>query len=709
MKREPVPAGLQEAVGGAQSIPLDGSQSARLAGAPLFDRILVANRGEIACRIIKTARRLGIETVAVYSEADEGAAHVAMADEAICIGAGPARSSYLDMARVLEACRQSGAQAVHPGYGFLSESAEFARRVELAGITFIGPGHRSIAAMGDKIAAKLLAIEAGLDVIPGWNGAIESSSHAFEVAMEVGFPLMVKASAGGGGRGLRVVGDESQLLDAIAACRSEALGSFGDDRVFLERLVLGARHLEVQVLADGHGNCLHLWERECSIQRRHQKLIEEAPSPSIDVATRLRMCEQAVVLARHAGYQSAGTVEFLVDGQGRFYFLEMNTRLQVEHGVTECVTGIDLVEQMIRIAAGERLAFGQADVQLRGSAIECRINADDPARGFLPSAGRLVRFRPPATSMEAARPVPEQGGVRCDCGAREGDVISTYYDSLICKLITHAPERSRCVSQMREALDGLVVRGISSNQSFQAAIFANPHFQDGCFDTSFVADHYGSRFEPKSDPAEEGFLMALAVAVHCRSRQRASSLSGQMPHTDAWAAPEWVVVGGNRADPPRQVPARVQPRGDAVVVSIGGSDYPITLNSPVRDIAVRGELSGAPFRALVERVDLVYELARNGSQLSLRVMTPRVAELQRSMPLRAPDAQEKALLSPMPGRLVELAVAAGQAVRAGERLAVVEAMKMENVLLAREDCVVAIVEACKGDSLFVDQVIMRFV
>ncbi len=701
MKREPVPAGLQEAIGGAQA--------ARITDAPLFDRILVANRGEIACRIIKTAQRLGIEAVAVYSEADEGAVHVAMADDAICIGAAPARSSYLDMARVLEACRQSGAQAVHPGYGFLSESAEFARRVELAGITFIGPRHQSIAAMGDKIAAKLLAIEAGIDVIPGWNGAIDSPAQALAVAREVGYPLMVKASAGGGGRGLRVVADESRLLESIAACRSEALGSFGDDRVFLERLVPRARHLEVQVLADGHGNCLHLWERECSIQRRHQKLIEEAPSPSIDAATRLRMCEQAVALARHAGYQSAGTVEFLVDAEGRFHFIEMNTRLQVEHGVTECVTGIDLVEQMIRIAAGERLSFTQGDVQLRGSAIECRINADDPARGFLPSAGRLVRFQPPPTTMEASRPVPEQGGLRCDGGVREGDVISTYYDSLICKLITHAPERSGCVSLMREALDSLVVRGISSNQSFQAAIFANPRFQAGRVDTSFVADTYGSRFEPTSDAAEEGFLMALAVAVDYRSLQRASSMSGQMPGSNARPSAELVVIIGDARDSPRQATALVQPRGDEIVVSIGGCDYPITLHSPLRDIAIRGEISGAPFRALVERVGLVYELARNGSRLSARVLTPRVAELQRLMPMRAPDAQDKALLSPMPGRLVELAVTAGQAVRAGERLAVVEAMKMENVLLAREDCVIGIVEAGKGDSLSVDQVIMRFV
>ena len=701
MKREPDPAGLQEAIGGAQA--------ARVTGAPLFDRILVANRGEIACRIIKTAQRLGIEAVAVYSEADEGAVHVAMADDAICIGAGPARASYLDMTRVLDACRQGGAQAVHPGYGFLSESAEFARRVEMAGITFIGPRHQSIAAMGDKIAAKLLAIEAGVDVIPGWNGAIDSPTQAIAVAKEVGYPLMVKASAGGGGRGLRVVDDESQLLDAIAACRSEALGSFGDDRVFLERLVPRARHLEVQVLADGHGNCLHLWERECSIQRRHQKLIEEAPSPSIDAATRLRMCEQAVALARHAGYQSAGTVEFLVDAAGRFYFLEMNTRLQVEHGVTECVTGIDLVEQMIRVAAGERLPFSQADIRLRGSAIECRINADDPARGFLPSAGRLVRFQPPPATMEASHPVPEQGGLRCDCGVREGDVISTYYDSLICKLITHAPDRSRCVSLMREALDSLLIRGISSNQSFQAAMFAEPRFHDACFDTSFVADTYGTRFEPTSHPAEEGFLMALAVAIHCRSRHRATSTSGRMPGADAPSDAELVVVVGNAGGPRRHVPASVQPRGDAIVVSLGGSDYPITLHSRVRDFAIRGDVSGAPFRAIAECVGLDYELSRNGSRLQARVMTPRVAELQRAMPMRPPAAQEKALLSPMPGRLVELAVTAGQSVRAGEKLAVVEAMKMENVLLAREDCVVGIVQASKGDGLSVDQVIMRFV
>ena len=556
MKREPVPAGLQAVMGGAQvSCGAD---------VPPFDRILVANRGEIACRIIKTARRMGIGTVAVYSEVDESAAHVAMADEAICIGAGPARSSYLDMTRLVEACRQGGAQALHPGYGFLSESAEFARRIEMAGITFIGPRHHNIAAMGDKIAAKLLAIEAGVDVIAGWNGAILSDEQAIAVARDVGYPLMIKASAGGGGRGLRIAADEAQLLAGLASCRNEARGSFGDDRVFLERLVPRARHLEVQVLADSHGNCVHLWERECSIQRRHQKLIEEAPSPSIDADTRRRMCEQAVALARHAGYQSAGTVEFLLDEQGRFYFLEMNTRLQVEHGVTECVTGLDLVEQMIRIAAGERLSFSQADIRLRGCAIECRINADDPARGFLPSAGRLVRFDPPAASMEAARPVPEEGGVRCDCGVREGDVVSTHYDSLICKLITHAADRSRCVSLMREALDSLVIRGISSNQLFQAAMFADARFHAARFDTSFVADAYGSRFEPATHPAEEGFLMALAVAVHFRSLQRAVTISGQMPDAEARIDASCVVVVGTSPAERRHAPAMIRPRGGSV-------------------------------------------------------------------------------------------------------------------------------------------------
>ena len=700
MKREPVPAGLQEVVGGAPaSCP---------AGLRRFDRILVANRGEIACRIIRTARRMGIATVAVYSEADEDAAHVEMADESLCIGAGPARSSYLDMGRILDACRHSGAQAVHPGYGFLSESAEFARRIEMAGITFIGPRHQSIAAMGDKIAAKLLAIEAGVDVIPGWNGVIRSEDQAIAVASQIGYPLMIKASAGGGGRGLRVAHDEVQLLAGLTSCRSEALGSFGDDRVFLERLVPRARHLEVQVLADSHGNCVHLWERECSIQRRHQKLIEEAPSPSIDGRTRLQMCEQAVALARHAGYQSAGTVEFLVDEDGRFHFLEMNTRLQVEHGVTECVTGLDLVEQMIRIAAGERLPFTQADIRLRGCAIECRINADDPARGFLPSAGRLVRFQAPATTMAASLPVPEEGGVRCDCGVREGDTVSTHYDSLICKLITHAADRSGCVSRMREALDALVIRGISTNQAFQAAMFADPRFHAASFDTSFIAETYGGRFEPSSHPDEEAFLMALAAATHFRSLQCAATISGRMPDVDASEEAKLVVVAGAVPGERRHASASVHCCGNVLVVNLEGIEYPIVLRSPARDIAVRGEVAGAPFRALVDSVGLDYVLARNGSRTIARVMTPRAAELERSMPARPARAQEKALLSPMPGRLVELAVVAGQCVRAGEKLAVIEAMKMENVLNACEDCVVDSVEANKGDNLFVDQVIMRF-
>jgi propionyl-CoA carboxylase alpha chain len=675
----------------------------------MFTKILIANRGEIACRVIKTARKMGIQTVAVYSEADRDALHVELADEAVFIGPAPSRESYLVMDRIIAACKQTGAQAVHPGYGFLSENAEFSRRVEEEGIVFIGPKHASISAMGDKIASKKLAGAAKVNIIPGVNSAIATAEQAVEIAKGIGYPVMIKASAGGGGKGLRVAFNDGEAFDGFTSCRNEARNSFGDDRVFIEKFVEQPRHIEIQVLGDAHGNCVYLWERECSIQRRHQKVIEEAPSPFLDDATRKAMGEQAVALAKAVNYQSAGTVEFVVGKDKSFYFLEMNTRLQVEHPVTECITGLDLVEQMIRVAAGEKLAFTQAQIPRRGWAMECRINAEDPLRGFLPSTGRLIKYQPPVQTMIAAAPMPEQGGVRVDTGVYEGGEIPMYYDSMTAKLITHGVDRQDAIRKMREALNAFVIRGISSNIPFQAALLAHPRFVAGDFNTGFIAEQYPKGFLASSVVHEQpGFLLALAAAVHRRIRGRAAGISGQLAGHEVEVGEDYVVVlieaGGVR----RETAVKVHGEGPRFEVSIDGSRHAIALNSPLRDIAVHGEFAGAPFCAQIERIGLNYRIAHDGAQVEARVLSPRAAELSALMPFKAPPDLSKFLISPMPGLLADVAVQAGQAVRAGEKLAVIEAMKMENILVAAQDGVVAEVVARKGESLAVDQVIIRF-
>jgi propionyl-CoA carboxylase alpha chain len=539
----------------------------------MFKKILIANRGEIACRVIQTARRMGIATVAVCSEADKDARHVELADESVLLGPAPSRESYLVADKIIAAAKATGAEAIHPGYGFLSENEDFARRVEEEGLVFIGPKHHSIAAMGDKIASKKLAMQAGVSTIPGWNDAIDSPERAVEIARGIGYPVMIKASAGGGGKGLRVAFSDKEAHEGFASCRNEARASFGDDRVFIEKFVESPRHIEIQVLGDAHGHVVYLHERECSIQRRHQKVIEEAPSPFISEATRRAMGEQAVALARAVNYQSAGTVEFVVGKDQGFYFLEMNTRLQVEHPVTECITGLDLVELMIRVAAGEALPFTQAEIRREGWAIECRINAEDPFRNFLPSTGRLVRFVPPATTMEAgdncsvraestdsvrAEPVeapapnsglrqaqperveglrqaqPERGfgGVRVDTGVAEGGEIPMFYDSMIAKLIVHGKDRAEAIAKMREALNGFVIRGISSNIPFQAALLAHPLFVSGEFTTGFIAEHYGKGFASSDVPHEDPlFPVALAAWVRRKARERSAGISGQLTAT----------------------------------------------------------------------------------------------------------------------------------------------------------------------------------
>jgi len=664
----------------------------------MFKKILIANRGEIACRVMKTARKMGIKTVAVYSEADKDARHVELADEAVCIGPAPSRESYLVMDNIIKACKDTGAEAVHPGYGFLSENEGFAKRLEEEGITFIGPKHYSIAAMGDKIASKKLANEAKVNTIPGYNDAIESPEKAVDIAKDIGYPVMIKASAGGGGKGLRVAYNDKEAFEGFTSCRNEARNSFGDDRVFIEKFVEEPRHIEIQVLGDGHGNAVYLWERECSIQRRHQKVIEEAPSPFISDATRKAMGEQAVALAKAVKYQSAGTVEFVVGKDQSFYFLEMNTRLQVEHPVTESITGLDLVEQMIRVAAGEKLSFTQADIKRDGWSMECRINADDPYRNFLPSTGRLVRYQPPA----------EVGGVRVDTGVYEGGEIPMYYDSMIAKLIVHGKDRMDAITKMRAALNEFVIRGIHSNIPFQAALMQHPRFISGDFNTGFIAEEFPEGFRASDvKPADELLMPALATAVHRRYLDRAAGIYGQMEGHEVKIPTEFVVASGEPGKM-NYVATSVEESATGYDVTIAGKTYEITTQWTPGQIIYRATVNGKIISAQVERIGLYYRVQHDGVRVDSLVLTPTGAEMQKLMPFKEPPDMSKFLLSPMPGLLVDVAVAVGQKVEAGQRLAAIEAMKMENVLLATQDGVVAEVLAKQGESLAVDQPILRF-
>ena len=681
----------------------------------MFTKILIANRGEIACRVIATAKKMGIATVAVYSEADKEARHVQLADEAVLLGPAPSRESYLVADKIIAAAKQTGAQAIHPGYGFLSENEAFARRVEEEGMAFIGPKHFSIAAMGDKIASKKLANAAKVNTIPGWNDAIESAERAVEIARDIGYPVMIKASAGGGGKGLRVAYNDKEALEGFTACQNEARNSFGDDRIFIEKFVQEPRHIEIQVLGDSHGNVIYLNERECSIQRRHQKVIEEAPSPFITDATRKAMGEQAVQLAKAVNYQSAGTVEFVVGRDQDFYFLEMNTRLQVEHPVTECITGLDLVELMIRVAAGEKLPLSQADVKREGWAIECRINAEDPFRNFLPSTGRLVRFAPPAQSMWQGN-TADLLGVRVDTGVQDGGEIPMFYDSMIAKLIVHGKDRGEAIAKMREALNGFVIRGISSNIAFQAALLAHPKFVTGDFNTGFIAEHYAHGFRAEDVPHDDAdFLVALAAFVRRKSRERAAGLSGQLPGYGVKVGHAYrvIVLGatGEHVYKPVHVDEVVGQLGSAVVM-VAEKRYAISSPSRLNDICITGECNGQPFTAQIERGTprnpLALVVQHNGTRIETMVVSPRMAELHALMPFKAPADMSKYVLSPMPGLLVEVAVQPGQRVQAGERVAVIEAMKMENVLFAAADGVVGKVLAAKGESLVVDQPIVEF-
>jgi propionyl-CoA carboxylase alpha chain len=681
----------------------------------MFTKILIANRGEIACRVILTARKMGIKTVAVYSDADKDARHVELADEAVNIGPAPSRESYLLADKIIAACKQTGAQAVHPGYGFLSENASFAKQVEEEGIIFIGPKHYSIAAMGDKIESKKLAGVAGVNCIPGVNDAIETAEKAVEIAKGIGYPVMIKASAGGGGKGLRVAFNDKEAFEGFTSCRNEARNSFGDDRVFVEKFVEEPRHIEIQLLGDSHGNVVYLNERECSIQRRHQKVIEEAPSPFISDETRKAMGEQAVALAKAVNYQSAGTVEFVVGKDQSFYFLEMNTRLQVEHPVTECITGLDLVELMIRVAAGEKLPITQADVKRDGWAIECRINAEDPFRGFLPSTGRLVRFQPPHTTMFAAD-TEQLSGVRVDTGVQDGGEIPMYYDSMIAKLIVHGKDRNEAIAKMREALNSFVIRGVSSNIPFQAALLAHPKFVAGDFNTGFIAENYAQGFRAEDVPHDDpDFLVALAAYLNRRIRNRAVGISGQLPGHGVTVGEDFVIIGlgAEGENTPQKASVRdFEAVSGSSAVETAGKRYEICSNWHLGGVRISGTVNGQPFSAQVERGvgrnPLALRISHNGTQLDALVLSPRAAELHALMLYKAPPDMSRFVLSPMPGLLAEVSVQVGQKVQAGERIAVIEAMKMENVLFASADGVVSKVLAAKGESLSVDQPIVEF-
>jgi propionyl-CoA carboxylase alpha subunit len=669
----------------------------------MFKRILIANRGEIACRIVRTARRLGIETVAVYSDADKDALHVEMADTAIHIGPPPAAESYLVIDRIVAACRESGAEAVHPGYGFLSERETFPIALAKAGIIFIGPNPAAIAAMGDKIESKKVAAAAKVSTVPGHLGAIEDDAEAVRIAGEIGYPVMIKASAGGGGKGMRIARSAAEVAEGFARARSEARSSFGDDRVFIEKFIADPRHIEIQVLGDKQGNVIHLGERECSIQRRNQKVIEESPSPLIDAATRERMGAQAVALARAVGYDSAGTVEFVAAQDRSFYFLEMNTRLQVEHPVTELVTGIDLVEQMIRVAAGERLRIAQEDVKLSGAAVESRIYAEDPYRNFLPSTGRLVKYRPPAEG------VTDGITVRNDTGVFEGGEIPIYYDPMIAKLVTHAPTREAAIAAQARALDAFYIDGIRHNIPFLAAVMQHPRWQAGALSTGFIAEEFPDGFSPLPPAGATARVMAaVAAAVDLILGERKRQISGQLvgrPVVRERRRAVWLDGTEIGLDIVREA------GGIAVRFFDSGEEEPaILLASPWRpgEPVWQGAIGGVPVAVQVRPALNGFSLFHRGVAAKAFVYTEREAAAARLMPVKIAADTGKKVLCPMPGLVINIAVAPGQEVRSGEPLAVVEAMKMENVLRAERDGVIKAIFARKGDSLAVDAVIMEF-
>ena len=669
-----------------------------------FKKILIANRGEIACRVIKTARSMGIATVAIYSDADRHALHVRMADEAMHIGPAAAAESYISIDRVMAAVRESGAEAVHPGYGFLSENRRFAEALEAEGVAFIGPPSGAIEAMGDKITSKKLAAEAGVSTVPGYMGLITDADEAVRIAEDIGYPVMIKASAGGGGKGMRIAWNATEAREGFQASKNEARASFGDDRIFIEKFVTQPRHIEIQVLADSHGNCLWLNERECSIQRRNQKVIEEAPSPFLDAATRRAMGEQACALARAVDYTSAGTVEFIVDGDRNFYFLEMNTRLQVEHPVTELITGIDIVEQMIRVANGERLSFGQDDVKINGWAMESRLYAEDPYRNFLPSTGRLTRYRPPPERRTA------DSAVRNDTGVFEGGEISIWYDPMIAKLCTWAPTRDQAIEAMRSALDGFEVEGIGHNLPFLSAVMDHPRFVEGRLTTAFIAEEWPDGFSgTELDGDMQARVAAVAAAMKRVAEIRRSRISGRISHHHRDVGSDWVVTLGEPVVDGITLPVTVTADRDGATVSFqDGRNLRVEGEWTPGMTLARMQVDAQPLVARVDEIPDGFRMRLRGADLTVRVRTPRAAELARLMPVKLPPDTSKFLLCPMPGMVVSVAVAEGDTVEQGQALATVEAMKMENILRAEKRGTVKKVNASAGQSMAVDDVILEF-
>ena len=659
----------------------------------LFQKILIANRGEIACRVIRTCQRLGIETVAVYSEADAEAPHVRMADEADCLGPPPAAKSYLAIERIVEAARRSGAQAVHPGYGFLAENPAGAAALAAGRIAFFGPPPQATSLRRDNPAATRLAGQAGVSTIPGHADAINDPEHAARVAAMVGYPVMIKAAAGGGGKGMRVALDERDLADGLARAQSEARSSFGDDRVFLEKFIGEPRHIEIQILADRHGNVVSLGERECSIQRRHQKVIEEAPSPLLDEATRQLMGEQAKALARAVDYHSAGTVEFIVDAGRNFYFLEMNTRLQVEHPVTELITGLDLVEQMIRVAAGEPLSFDQADVACTGWAVEARVYAEDPARGFLPSTGRLTYY------VE-----PEVTGIRVDSGVVEGSEVSMFYDPLIAKVCAHGADRAEAIARLGDALDGFVLRGPSHNVAFLTAIMNHRRFKAGALSTDFIAAEFGDRFEGLAPSGStRAALAAVAVGLRRIEMARAAEVSGRLANWTPRVPDRWVVRLGDE-----NVAVRAEVNGDDLAVEVEGTRLRMALHWQPGHLLARVRFGRRAATVQVDPCPEGYRLSHGGVQVQALVRTREAAEYAARIPEKAPPDTSRFLMSPMPGLIVSIAVDRGEPVKAGQELLILEAMKMENVLRAERDGVVEDVRVTPGASVAADEVLIAF-
>jgi len=683
----------------------------------MFSKILIANRGEIACRVIKTCRAMGIKTVAVYSDADKDARHVEMADEAVHIGPPAAAESYLIAEKIVAACKETGAEAVHPGYGFLSERASFPEMLAAEGIVFIGPHPDAIRAMGDKIESKKVANAANVSTVPGFLGVIETTDDAVRIAKEIGYPVMIKASAGGGGKGMRIAWNDAETRDGFERSKSEAASSFGDDRVFIEKFIENPRHIEIQVLADKHGNVIHLGERECSIQRRNQKVIEEAPSPLLDAATRAKMGAQAVALAKAVGYDSAGTVEFVAGQDKSFYFLEMNTRLQVEHPVTELVTGVDLVEQMIRVAAGEKLALAQDDVVLNGWAVESRVYAEDPYRNFLPSIGRLVRCRPPEEKTA------DGVTVRVDTGVDEGSEISMFYDPMIAKLITHGPSRSAAIAAQATALDAYLIDGIEHNIPFLTALMQHPRWASGELSTGFIAEEYPDGFASiiASDD-DKTVLCAVALAVELIRKERLDHLPGRLRPHRGFVREKWAValerdvreVDHSTHHEKDIVPVRLITGYPAVPIEIdvqfgeGGEVVTIRSDWAPGEPLWNGTVGNREITAQIRPTQNGSRISWRGLSMTARVMSERVAELDRLMPIKLPPDTSKMLLCPMPGLVVSINVTEGQEVKAGEALAIVEAMKMENVLRAERDLIVSAINCEPGDSLAVDAVIMEF-